>query len=149
MARWDILTLARNEVGYIEQKDNLTKYGKWFGLDGLPWCAIFVSWVYHHAGYPLPAVGFKKGFASCQLGYNYFKEKGWITTDPIPGDIVLFDWNLDKRFNHTGIFQQWIDPRTFETVEGNTSIKNQSNGGSVMIRRRALKGVVFVHPEFS
>ena len=35
---------------------------------------------------------------------------------------------------------------TFETIEGNTSLANQSNGGQVMKRNRKFAGVLFVHP---
>ena len=60
----------------------------------------------------------------------------------------MFDWNEDGRFDHTGIFVKKIDENTFETIEGNTSLKNQSNGGNVMKRVRNFnKGVVFVHPK--
>jgi len=65
----------------------------------------------------------------------------------VPGDIVFFDWNADGRFDHTGIFVKQIDQNHFETVEGNTSLKNQSNGGSVMARSRLYKNVIFVHPK--
>ncbi len=49
-----IISVAENEIGYEEKppNSNKTKYGKWFGLDGQPWCAMFVSWCYDKAGYP-------------------------------------------------------------------------------------------------
>ena len=39
-----------------------------------------------------------------------------------------------------------LDDETFETIEGNTAIGNDSNGGKVMIRRRSKKTAIFVHP---
>ena len=65
------------------------------------------------------------------------------------GDLVFFDWNLDGRFDHVGMFLEFNDNNfTFNTVEGNTSMTNQSNGGQVMIRTRKFnKGVLFVHPK--
>jgi cell wall-associated NlpC family hydrolase len=78
----------------------------------------------------------------------YFKKKGCITNTPKAGDIVFFDWNLDGRYDHAGIFVKGLDNNYFETIEGNTSINNQSNGGQVMRRKRKYgKGVVFVHPK--
>ena len=141
-----IIEVAEKEIGTIEspKNSNKTKYGKWFGFDGVAWCAIFVSWVYNFAGKPLPKIGFNKGFAGCQTGYDYFKKNGWITKEPKEGDIVLFDWNGDKRYDHTGIFVKWITKDTFETIEGNTSLTNQSNGGQVMRRTRLNKNVIFV-----
>ncbi|MBP6567168.1 MAG: CHAP domain-containing protein [Saprospiraceae bacterium] len=140
-----VVEVATKEIGVTEspKNSNKTKYGRWFLLDGQPWCAMFVSWCYAMAGDPLPAIGFKKGFAGCQTGYAYFKKNKWITTNPQPGDIVLFDWNGDGRYDHTGIFVKWIDDVHFETIEGNTSLTNQSNGGEVMRRVRANKNVLF------
>lgn len=53
-----MVSVALAEVGYLEKKsasnldsktanagsNNYTKYGKWYGLDGQPWCDMFVSW---------------------------------------------------------------------------------------------------------
>lgn len=141
-----IIEVAEKEIGVTEKpkNSNNTKYNEWFGLPNLPWCAMFVSWVYSFAGKPLPNIGFTKGFAGCQTGYDYFKKKGWIIKEPKEGDIVLFDWNSDKRYDHTGIFVKWITKDTFETIEGNTSLTNQSNGGQVMRRTRFNKNVIFV-----
>ena len=144
-----IVEIAIKEKGYKEfpANSNLTKYGEWFGFDGVAWCAMFVSWCYHNAGFPLGNIGFVKGFAGCQTGYFWFKKQGEITTTPKPGDIVLFDWNGDGRFDHTGIFVKGVDELYFESVEGNTSANNQSNGGEVQIRTRKYVGCVFVHPK--
>lgn len=32
------------------------------------------------------------------------------------------------------------------TIEGNTSLTNQSNGGEVMSRKRSITNCVFAHP---
>jgi hypothetical protein len=140
-----ILELALKEIGYSETppNSNKTKYGEWFGFDGVPWCGIFVSWCYYLAGYPLRHLGFEKGFAGCQTAVAYFKKNNMITTDPQPGDIVFFDWNGDGRFDHTGIFVCWNGNNFFD-VEGNTSLTNQSNGGQVMKRERDPKHAIFV-----
>jgi hypothetical protein len=144
-----IVEIARKEAGYIEAAGNKTKYGKWFGLDGVAWCGMFVSWCYFQAGKPLPKIGFLKGFAGCQTAHVYFKKNGWITTTPVAGDIVLFDWNKDGRYDHTGIFEGWINDTKFETIEGNTSPLNNSNGGEVMKRIRNKSVAIFIHPPFN
>jgi hypothetical protein len=142
-----IVEVAKLEIGTYEfpNDTNKTKYGKWFGFDGVPWCGIFVSWCYAQAGFPLPKIGFTKGFAGCQTAVAYFKKNGMITENPVAGDIVFFDWNGDGRFDHTGIFEKWIDDNCFLTIEGNTSFLNQSNGGVVMNRERVNRNVLFVH----
>ena len=150
MIRQKIVDVAAKEVGYQETpaNTNRTKYGKWFGFDGVAWCAIFVSWVYDKAGVPLGNMGWPKGFAGCQSGIDIFRKKNRIIENPQEGDIVFFDWNLDGRYDHVGIFVKHIDKNTFETIEGNTSLTNQSNGGQVMRRtRKYWKGVVFVSPK--
>jgi len=144
----NIVEIAKKEIGVTEKPENSnkTKYGKWFGFDGVAWCGMFVSWVYSAAGFALPKIGFSKGFAGCQTAVAYFIKNKKITTEPIPGDIVFFDWNSDNRYDHTGIFVKWIiKNKTFESVEGNTSLTNQSNGGQVMLRERSNKNVLFVH----
>ena len=143
-----IIEIAEKEIGYTEvpANSNKTKYGKWFGFDGVAWCGMFVSWVYANAGKPLGNIGFAKGFAGCQTAVAYFTKKNKITKTPVAGDIVFFDWNNDGRYDHTGLFVKDIDGTYFETIEGNTSLTNQSNGGQVMRRKRKYTGVLFVHP---
>lgn len=144
-----VIDIAFKEVGYVEtpKNTNKTKYGKWFGFDGVAWCGIFVSWAYDQAGTPLGNIGFKKGFAGCQTAVTHFIKTKEVTKDPQIGDIVFFDWNGDKRYDHTGIFNGWKDRgKSFYTVEGNTSLTNQSNGGEVMNRTRGIANAIFVHP---
>jgi cell wall-associated NlpC family hydrolase len=144
-----ILKIANGELGYKEspKNSNKTKYGKWFGIDGVAWCGMFVSWLYDQAGANLGRIGFSKGFAGCQTAVAYFKKTGEITKNPRPGDIVFFDWNADKRYDHTGIYLAHRDLTTFHSIEGNTSLTNQSNGGEVMLRIRNYKNCIFVHPK--
>ena len=146
-----IADIAYSERGYTEspKNSNKTKFGKWFGFDGVAWCAIFVCWCYDKSGNRLPNIGFRKGFAGCQTAVAYFKKSKEVTKNPSVGDIVFFDWNGDKRYDHTGIFNGWKDKKNglFYTIEGNTSLTNQSNGGEVMSRTRSKNNVIFVHPK--
>jgi hypothetical protein len=152
-----VLELAHKEIGYSESPagTNKTKFGKWFGFDGVAWCAMFVSWCYYNAGFPLGNIGFLKGFAGCMTGYHHFLKTGEIIPyeKAQPGDIFLVDWQGDGRFDHNGLLLEKIgDPdfgNEFRTIEGNTSMTNQSNGGQVQLRKRdRSKAVfVFVHPK--
>lgn len=148
MGNEQIIEIAKKEIGYTEtpKNSNKTKYGEWFGLNGVAWCGIFVSWCYDKAGIPLRNIGFKKGFAGCQTAVNYFKKNNKITTTPEAGDIVFFDWNGDGRYDHTGLFLKKIDKEHFATIEGNTSVGNDSNGGQVMQRTRSYLNAIFVKP---
>ena len=143
----EIVRVSEKEIGQVEvpTNSNKTKYGKWFGFDGVAWCGMFVSWCYATACYPLPKIGFTKGFAGCQTAVAYFKKNTQITTKPIAGDIVFFDWNKDGRYDHTGIFVKWLNDNEFETIEGNTAVGNDSNGGQVMRRKRYKSVDIFAH----
>ena len=102
-----------------------------FGENGVQWCAIFVSWVFDHADYPLGNIDTDKGYSSCQDGYNHWKKTGELTETPQMGDIVLYDWNEDGHCDHTGIFLKWIEEgKIFQSYEGNTSVGNDSDGGA-------------------
>lgn len=144
-----IVEIASKEIGIEEspRNSNKTKYGKWFGFDGVAWCGMFVSWCYSQADYSLGNIGYLKGFAGCQTAFAHFTKTKEITKTPQIGDIVLFDWNNDKRYDHTGIFVKWLDDNRFEAIEGNTSVGNDSNGGKVMLRIRNKKFAIFVHPK--
>lgn len=150
-----IVKIAFAEVGTKEEprNSNRQKYGAWFGFNGVAWCAIFVSWCYDQAGVTLKGYGFKKGFAGCQSAAAIFRKKNEvITREQLQvGDIILFDWNKDGRFDHVGIFNGWANKeRTIAfTIEGNTSATNQSNGGEVQSRQRDTTKIscLFAHPK--
>jgi len=146
----ELIKTAIGELGNTEypMNSNKQKYGEWYGMNGVPWCAIFVSWVYDQTGIPLGLIDTNKGFHYCPSAFNHWNKNGEITATPHPGDIILFDWNGDGKMNHTGIFlQDNRDKMTFMTIEGNTALGNDSNGGEVMIRVRKYKQAVFVHPK--
>lgn len=133
-----IIEVAKSQIGEKESpaNSNGTKYGEWYGMNFVAWCAIFVSWVFNEAGIPLPKIDTKKGYHYVPTLYFRAKLWGYITLDPQPGDIVLFDWNGDKAADHTGIFEKWLDKTAgkFQCIEGNTAHGNDSNGGQVMER---------------
>jgi cell wall-associated NlpC family hydrolase len=144
-----VIDTAKNELGYKEDPagSNKTKYGQWYGLDGVAWCAIFVSWVFDKSGIPLGYVDKPNGYQYCPSAYNYWRKKNEITHNPQPGDIVLFDWGGDNKMDHTGIFYKDNgNGKTFEALEGNTATGNDSNGGEVMQRTRYYNVAKFVHP---
>ena len=153
MARKDVLNKASSQNGVVERppNSNKTEYGLWYrpSLNGHKWCAMFVSWVFHHAGHPLGHIQTKNGIHHCQSAHNYYKEKGRLTTNPQEGDIVIYDWTGDGYADHIGIFIKWTNASKtfFEAWEGNTSTSNNSDGGGVMKRTRSSNFVKsFINP---
>ncbi len=84
MTRTKIIQIAKQELGTKESpaNSNKTKYGKWYGLDGNAWCAMFVSWVFDQAGIRLTVGQTKKGYHHCQSAHNIWKTKQRLTKNP-------------------------------------------------------------------
>lgn len=149
-----IIEIAAAEIGIAENPDgsNKVKYNTWFyGKEvsghAFSWCGVFVSWVFAAAGIPLGVIDFRRGFASCYYAVTNVHKWGHIVTIPQPGDVVFFDWDGNGVYDHTGIFVRDLGKGVFEAIEGNTSFKNDSNGGSVMRRAdRKYKNAIFVRP---
>ena len=138
----DVLNIACGQLGVTESPagSNRTKYGKWMGLDGQPWCMSFVQWCFHQAGTPLPH---KTGSCSALLNWYQKNRPDCVVKDPQPGDIAIFT------FGHTGIVERAL-PGSVMCIEGNTSpgqSGSQDNGGGVYRRQRNLALVrAFIRP---
>jgi hypothetical protein len=142
------LVEAVKYIGLTEDppKSNKTRFGTWFGIDGVPWCNIFVSFCFQEgAGYEL-CQGFKgagtrpgKGCAFVPTTEAWLVATGmWVgRTRPIEGDIAIFNWD-GGRPDHIGIVERDLGGGQFQTIEGNTALGNDSNGGQVMRRQRHL-----------
>jgi CHAP domain len=148
------LSLAKREIGYAERPTNRTKFGAWYGMDGSPWCAMFVTWCVVRAGEALHMpTPFRRGDRWAYVPYVVSAAVGGryelsVTSAPEPGDVVTYDWNRDGTADHIGLFADWIDRGrgTFRAIEGNTSTASNSNGGEVMLRDRDRSEVrAFVH----
>lgn len=134
------LTQARTQVGITEMPagTNQVKFSAWYGLVG-PWCAMFVSWCYTQAGRPLHYAYCPYIVADAEAGRNGLR--AIPASAVVPGDLVLFDWDGDGVADHVGLFVGGRADAAFTTVEGNTSLSNESNGGAVMMRTRVLSQV--------
>lgn len=134
------LVEARRWLGTKEQPagSNRTPFGAWFGVDGVPWCNIFVSYCFSvGAGYTI-AAGFagagcaKHGCAYVPTTEAWLRAAGlWLgRVEPRPGDIAIYNWDGGPP-DHIGIVEQ-PDNGTFTAIEGNTAVGNDSNGGEVL-----------------
>ena len=128
----ELIQIAAGEIGYTEspKNTNRTKYGKWFGFDGEPWCMMFVEWCFDKVGCPLP---YKTASCSDLLNWYERNRPESIFYTPKPGDVVIYN------FGHTGIVER-VSGNTITAIEGNTSADNkgsQDNGGGVYRRKRS------------
>lgn len=141
---------AITQVGVKESPpdSNQVKYCDWYGMVG-PWCAMFVTWCFETTG---DSYAFSQGSRYSYVPYIVADARngqyGLSTTDdPIPGDLVCYDWQWNGEYDHVGIFEEWqLTFGDFSAIEGNTSVDNNSNGGQVMRRIRNVSGqsTVFV-----
>lgn len=147
-----VLDIARGEIGYDRWTDPNpgTKYGRWYasyvgdsyyGTSGVPYCAMFVSWVFYNADQSAPGLP----GAYCPWIVNAGRNAGMTVSkyDAAAGDIVLFDWGGDGVSDHVGIVEA-NNGSYLTTIEGNTSNGNDSNGGKVQRRTRSYSTVICV-----
>lgn len=140
----DVLRIAASQVGYDRYDDPQqgTKYGRWyaeytgvpyFGTNGVPYCAMFVSWVLNQASVKCPlfptAVAFDMGSKSRMAGR--YVDKYSLKA----GDVVAFDWDDDDDGDHVG-FVEKVYSNYIQTIEGNTG------DGQVLRRTRYHSSII-------
>ena len=138
MTAAQIIDIARAEIGVTEYPagSNRTKYGEEYGLNGEPWCMIFVWWAFRQAG--ASALFFDGGrCAGCTTFMRWAKYKNqWVTGNYQPGDIVLYQFDSDDYADHVGIVE-YNNGDSVVAIEGNTSsYGSQDNGGAVLRKLR-------------
>jgi len=144
----EALAEAVRQLGVKESPpgSNRTPFGVWYGQDAVPWCNIFVSYCFQvGAGYTICAgsrgAGVKpgRGCAFVPTTKAWLETAGmWVgRTEPQAGDIVIFNWH-GARPDHIGLVEKSLGNGQFTTIEGNTAIGDDSNGGQVMRRQRDL-----------
>jgi Putative peptidoglycan binding domain/CHAP domain len=125
---------------------NDTPFGAWFGSNGVPWCAIFVSYCFKAgAGYTI-AAGFQgagcgpRGCAYVPTVEAWLRSTGaWVgRSAPRAGDIAIYNWDGGPP-DHIGIVES-ADGDGFTAIEGNTD-NGDGSGGEVMRRERTLDEV--------
>lgn len=109
--------------------------------DTYPWCAVEMSYIFHLVGYDNLIIK----TASCATMGNWFKKNGQFFKEPQVGDIVFYKFKTNRNnnwTNHVGLVVDVLSNGTIRTIEGNTSITSNDNGGSVMLRTRDFKNIV-------
>ena len=121
------LAEALRHVGVREVPpgSNCTMFGRWFGTDGVPWCAIFASYCFDvGAGVVLcrgwPGAGVNtRGVAYVPTLAAWLRGTGREVDEPQPGDLVVFDWDGGLP-DHAGLVIRANANGHIETVEGNS-----------------------------
>ena len=112
-----MVAVAQTQLGNVGGEP----YWRWWGLDyRVEWCAIFVSWCADQCGY-LDA-GVLPRMEGVRPYVDWFIERGqWQGRDyePMPGDIIFFDWESDGLADHVGIVEK-VENGLIYTVEGNS-----------------------------
>lgn len=139
------------DAGYQEKPNNDTIFGKWYGLNNQPWCAMFVSKCFDEAdAIKLVAASGKKGFASCDAGLKWFAKNNQLVPvgDAQPGDVVFFQFDDDAQPDHVGIVvKNNTKLKRLVCAEGNTAGDakgSQSNGDGVYLKKRSYSLVMGV-----
>lgn len=145
-----LLAVAAGEIGTHEEppnsnavKYNTAFYGREISGGAYPWCCAFVWWVFQQTGSDALFYGGQKT-ASCTELYRYYqRQKRTVPAkEARPGDLVFFTFDGNKQgiLNHIGICESCADGYV-TTIDGNTGVGNDANGGAVMRRKRALSYV--------
>lgn len=151
MTAKQIIDLAKSQIGVHESPPNSNNviYNQWYygkSVSGpeFPWCAVFISWLFRGDQSLCPRT------ASCVNMLAWFEQKRQIVKKPQAGDIVFFKYSTNsRRTNHVGLVVSVSDDgRTINTIEGNTSVTNQDNGGKVMQRNRYSNIVAYARPRY-
>jgi hypothetical protein len=128
---------------------NRTHFGHWFGVNGVPWCNIFLSFCFHVgadytlcAGFEGPGV-YPRGCSYVPTTLAWLRATGsWDgCTAPLPGDIAVFDFDHRGEPEHIGLVERALGPDRFQTVEGNTAVGRDTDGGAVHRRLRYVTQV--------
>lgn len=138
-----ILAAARSQLGVTENPpdSNCVKFNDWYygrpvSGSSYPWCMAFVQWVFCTAGMAIPL-----RTASCGMLMAWAKrQKKFVRWGFRPGDVVFFRFD-GRHITHTGIVEKIRPDGYLVTIEGNTGVGNDANGGAVMRRVRHPKVV--------
>jgi hypothetical protein len=137
------LAQARRFVGVAEHPpgSNRTPFGRWFGADGEPWCAIFLSYCFK-VGAGIVLCGGTGGIGVNPNGCAYVPTlehwlrdtDQWRDAAPAPGDIAIFNWDGGAA-DHAGLVERVPGDGRFGSIEGNS-------GGQVARRDHAVADAV-------
>lgn len=136
--------VGTHEVGFHNRGKRVDEYQRADNLPGVgySWCMSFVQWCYKMVYHPLPDLT-----ASVGNFLGYARKVGWVTSRPLRGDLVCFNFDADNWPDHVGFVARVLPLGLIRTIEGNTSPGtggSQADGGGVYRRLRSRRRCVFV-----
>jgi hypothetical protein len=145
-----VLEVARSQIGVVQAAGRRTPYGRWYGLDGQPWCAMFTSWCLAQVGAPRDGVTYSAWTPGI---YAAARAAGRWHSTPRPGDLVLFSFQppSTKRplgISHVGLVEVVGSGGAITTIEGNTNAAGSGSGGRVMRKNRRTKIAGYARPPY-
>ena len=153
MSKQAVIDIAKKDLGYTESpaNSNKTKYGEWYGVNGVPWCVQALAYWFDQAGERMAFFGGGKT-ASCSILLRWYKEQGLTVPveDVRVGDIVLLNFNGKGTADHCGLVVEARGRNAYlQTIEGNTTPGigmegSQDNGGCVAEKFRSYSQIVAV-----
>jgi hypothetical protein len=142
--------IGTHDNGNNNVKFNTAYYGKEVSGDAYPWCCVFqwyifkecnASSLFYNGGKTASCGALMSGMASQKISYK---------ETPKVGDLVIFDFTGQHTgHTHIGIVEKALDGGYIQTVEGNTSDSNYTNGGYVLRRKRSINSVTcYIRPKY-
>lgn len=134
-----LIRVAVNELGYKSGANDDTKYGKWYGLNNNPWCAMFVSWCANQAGISTDII---PKHASCGVSANFFKTNDcWKNGDsdyiPRRGDLIYFT-DSQYVYKHIAIVTGYWNGKVYY-IDGNGGNKTVTER-TVTLKSSTIRG---------
>lgn len=148
----DVISLAASYIGTHEEPPgsnnvifNTDYYGYPVYDPELAWCCAFVWDIFRMANASeLFYDGGKTAYCPAVASWAIDSGRVCIYSEAQYGDLVLFDWDADKKADHIGFVVGLNEDGSLETIEGNTSDTDHSNGGYVLGRRRYPEDVLMI-----
>jgi hypothetical protein len=132
------LAVLSSQLGYRETGDNDNFFGRWYGQNHAPWCAMFQTWGSRMSG----CAKVIPRFAYTPEGAHWFREHDRWHATPRVGDLgfVYGPTRDGARIHHVFAVLAVLGSHVL-TVEGNTNNTGSAQGNGVYsLKRRADRG---------
>lgn len=138
-----IIDKALSYEGIKEQNGTVIFNERYWGYKtDSAWCATFVYCVFEDCGASdLFYGGGKCAYVPTIADYYIAQGQEVSKYDGQCADLILFDWDKNGNSDHIGLIISKNADGSYNTIEGNTSINNQADGGKVMIRTRYISNI--------